>query len=138
MAVGTAGPPPELRFRRRTRFAVSMSELWRSRELVRTLVERDLRARYRQAVLGFAWAVIPPVGLMLVFSVFVRRVGDVFTEGVSYELYTFVALIAWQFFASSMSTGGQSLINNLSLLNKVYCPARCSRWRLSSRPVSTP
>jgi ABC-type polysaccharide/polyol phosphate export permease len=115
-------PPPELRFRRKVAVGASLRELWRARELVRTLVERDLRARYRQAILGIAWSIIPPVGLMIVFSVFVTRVGDVFTEGVPYQLYTYVALVPWQFTSASLLTGGQSLITNLALLNKVYCP----------------
>lgn len=115
-------PPPELRFRRRISLSSFGRELWRSRELIRTLVERDLRARYRQAVLGFMWSILPSLGLMLVLTVFVQRVGDVFTEGVPYEIYAFVALVPWQFFSSAMATGSQSLITNLALLNKVYCP----------------
>jgi ABC-2 type transport system permease protein/lipopolysaccharide transport system permease protein len=115
-------PPPELRYRRKVRVRGALLELWRARELVRTLVERDLRARYRQAVLGVAWSLIPPVGLMVVFSLFVTRIGDVFTEGVPYQLYAYVALVPWQFTSASLLTGGQSLISNLPLLNKVYCP----------------
>lgn len=117
-----AEPPPELRFRRRVGLGEAFREIWRTRELIRTLAERDLRARYKQAVLGLAWAIIPPLGLLLVFSVFVRRVGDVFTEGVPYDLYAYVGLMAWTFFATSVSSGGNSLIVNLVLLNKVYCP----------------
>lgn len=115
-------PPAELRFRRRIRFTDAVAELWRARELVRTLAERDIRARYKQSMLGFAWAIIPPVGLLLVFSVFFQRVGHVSTEGAPYQLYVYLGLIPWTFFAAAVLVGGQSLLNNLALLNKVYCP----------------
>jgi ABC-type polysaccharide/polyol phosphate export permease len=115
-------PPAELRFRRRVRMGPALSELWRARELVRTLAEREIRARYKQSLLGFAWAIIPPVGLLLVFSVFFRRVGDVHTEGAPYQLYVYLGLIPWTFFSTAVLVGGQSLLNNLALLNKVYCP----------------
>lgn len=117
-----AEPPADLRFRRKVRLDASLREIWRSRELIRTLAERDLRARYKQAVLGFAWAIIPPLGLLLVFSVFVRRVGDVHSDGVPYELLAFVGLMAWNFFSAAVSGGSGSLLGNLSLLNKIYCP----------------
>lgn len=115
-------PPPELRFRRKVRFGAALAELWRARELVRTLAERDIRARYKQSLLGFAWAIIPPVGLLLVFSVFFQRVGEVSTEGAPYQLYVYLGLIPWTFFSTAVLVGGQSLLNNLALLNKVYCP----------------
>lgn len=115
-------PPPELRFRRKVRFGAALSELWRARELIRTLAEREFRARYKQSMLGFAWAIIPPVGLLLVFSVFFQRVGEVSTEGAPYQLYVYLGLIPWTYFSSAVMIGGQSLLNNLALLNKVYCP----------------
>ena len=115
-------PPPELRFRRKVRFKTALAELWRARELIRTLAERDIRARYKQSLLGFAWAIIPPVGLLLVFSVFFQRVGRVSTEGAPYQLYVYLGLIPWTFFSGAVLVGGQSLLNNLALLNKVYCP----------------
>ena len=115
-------PPAELRFKRRVRIRPAVAELWRARELVRTLAEREFRARYKQSMLGFAWAIIPPVGLLLVFSVFFQRVGEVSTEGAPYQLYVYLGLIPWTFFSAAVLVGGQSLLNNLALLNKVYCP----------------
>ena len=117
-----SAPPPELRFRRKISVVGSIRELWRSRSLIRSLAERDLRARYKQTSLGFAWAIVPPVGLLIVFSLFVKRIGTVFTEGVPYELYAYVGLIAWGFFSSAIGGAGQSLLTNMSLMNKVYCP----------------
>ncbi len=115
-----AVPPP--RARRKIRLSSSLRELWSARELVRTLAERELRARYSQAVLGLAWAVLTPLVLMIVFTLFFRRVADVDTEGAPYALYAYLGLLPWTFFSSSVSLGGQSLIQNLALLNKVYCP----------------
>jgi ABC-2 type transport system permease protein/lipopolysaccharide transport system permease protein len=96
--------------------------VWRSRELVRTLAERELRARYKQALLGLAWALITPLALMVVFSLFFNRVARVDTGGVPYPLFSYLGLLPWTFFSTSVSQGGQSLIQNIPLLNKVSFP----------------
>jgi ABC-type polysaccharide/polyol phosphate export permease len=116
------GPPPALRFRRRVRPVESARELFRARELLRTLAERDLRVRYKQAVLGMAWAVLSPVMLMLIFTLLFSRAIKVNTGGAPYPLFAYLGLLPWTFFSTSVSTGGQSLLNNIPLLNKVYCP----------------
>ncbi|WP_344345300.1 ABC transporter permease [Kitasatospora putterlickiae] len=116
------GPPPELIFKRRLRPAQVARELWGARELVRALAERDLRARYKQAVLGFAWAVLTPLALCAIFTLVFRRAVHVDTEGAAYPLFAYVGLVVWQFFSNTMNQGALSLANNLSLLNKVYCP----------------
>ena len=117
-----AGPPRALRFRRDVRFRRSAVELWRARELVRTLAERDLRARYKRTVFGAAWAIILPVVMMVAFTLVIRRVARVDTSGVPYPLFAYIGLLPWTFFTISVSTGSQSLRSNMSLLNKVYCP----------------
>ena len=109
-------PPPELRFRRRLHPIQSLSELWRSRELVLTLAERELRARYKQAVLGAAWAVLTPLALMVVFTLFLQRVAHFDTGGAPYALFSYLGLLPWAFFSTSVSVGGQSLALNASLL----------------------
>ncbi|CAN5718108.1 ABC transporter permease [soil metagenome] len=116
------GPPAELIFRRRVNLVASLREIWGARELVWTLAERDWRARYKQAVLGSAWALITPIMLMVVFTVFFTRVAKVDTGGVPYELFAYLGLLSWTFFSTSFSQGGLSLDSNKSLLNKVYCP----------------
>ncbi len=117
-----SAPAPEHIFRRRIRLGASMRELWRFRELLRTLAEREYRVRYKQAFLGFAWAVITPVVLMLVFTVFLRRVARVDTQGAPYPLFSYLGLLPWTFFSTAVNQGGQSLVINNTLLNKVYCP----------------
>jgi ABC-2 type transport system permease protein/lipopolysaccharide transport system permease protein len=99
-----------------------MVELWKSRELTRTLVERDLRVRYKQTVLGFGWALMGPVIFMLVFTLFFQRAAHFNTHGTPYALFSYTALVPWTFFAEAVTVGSVSLISNLTLLNKVYCP----------------
>jgi ABC-type polysaccharide/polyol phosphate export permease len=120
--VSVNAPPPELRFRRRVRLLVSLRELWQARELVFSLAERDLRARYKQAVLGFSWAVVTPLLLMVAFSLVFPRVANVDTGDVPYPLFSYLGLVPWAFFSTSVSQGGTNIINNAGLLNKVYCP----------------
>lgn len=117
-----AGPPASLRYRRRLTPGQAMTELWQSRGLIRTLVERDLRVRYKRTFLGFGWAIMSPVVFMLAFTLFFQRAGHFATGGVPYALFSYVALVPWTFFATTVSTGSGSLLGNLSLLNKVYCP----------------
>lgn len=115
-------PPPELRFQRRVRLLPSLAELWRARELVRTLAERELRSRYKQSILGLGWSVATPLILMVVFTLFFKRLGNIDTSPAPYPLFSYLGLLPWTFFTSSFSTGGQSLVTNNNLLNKVYCP----------------
>lgn len=115
-------PPPELRYRRRLTFGVFLRSAWRSRGLVRALAERELRARYKQALLGFAWAFIGPLGYVVAFTLFFNRVADIETQGVPYVLFSYVALIPWGFFSATLSSGALAPMTNLVLLNKVACP----------------
>jgi ABC-type polysaccharide/polyol phosphate export permease len=116
------GPPPELIFRRRLHPLAMLRELWSRHELVAVLSERDLRARYKQTKVGFAWALLTPFLLMVVFTVFFKRVADVRTGSVPYPLFSYVGLLAWTFFSGALSKGAVSITQNLTLLNKVYCP----------------
>lgn len=115
-------PRPEIWFRRRVGLRAAIGDLWRSRELVVTLAERDLRVRYKQAFLGFAWAVFTPVMLMLVFTFVFTKFGQIKTPGVPYPLFAYLGLIPWTFFSSSLTSGGMSLVTNMQVVNRVYCP----------------
>lgn len=117
-----AFPPAKLRFRRRLALVTSLPELWRAREVVVSLTERDLRARYKQAVFGLAWSLAQPLSLILVFTLLFRHVARVDTRGAPYPLFAFVGLLPWTFFAGAVAQGGLSLLTNNALLNKVYCP----------------
>jgi ABC-type polysaccharide/polyol phosphate export permease len=123
-ASAPAEPRREILFRRKLRLFPALRELWAFRELVLTLAERDLRVRYKQAFLGIAWALITPVAMMIAFTLIFTQVGHVNanTHGVPYPLFSYVGLLPWTFFASSVSSGGLSLVSNVPLLNKLYCP----------------
>jgi ABC-type polysaccharide/polyol phosphate export permease len=110
------------RYRRRVRLPVALRALWQSREMVRSLAEREMRARYKQTFLGVAWAVITPITLMLVFTLFFRRVATVDTQGAPYVIFAYLGLLPWGFFSMSVAQGGISLLLNVSLLHKVSFP----------------
>jgi ABC-2 type transport system permease protein/lipopolysaccharide transport system permease protein len=115
-------PPPELRYRRPVRPIGLAKELCRSRELIRVLAEREFQARYKQTVLGIVWALLSPVLLVIVFAVFVDRVADIETGDAPYILFAYIGLIPWNFFSFSLSRGGQSLVLDAGVINKVRCP----------------
>lgn len=102
--------------------AVDLGELWRTRELLFFLVWRDVKVRYKQTVLGIAWAIIQPVMTMLVFTVFFGRLAKVPSDGIPYPLFSFAALVPWTFFAYGLSQGTNSLVGSQNLLKKVYFP----------------
>lgn len=116
------GPPPELLYKRRISLRSGLRELRDGWPLIMSLTEREFRVRYKQAVLGVAWAVLSPIALMLVFSVFFQRVAKIDTHGIPYPLFSYVGLLPWGFFSSSFSNASTSILTNKSLLNKLYCP----------------
>jgi lipopolysaccharide transport system permease protein len=98
-------------------------DLWNYRELFYFLAWRDIKVRYKQTVIGVAWAVIRPVLTMIVFSfVFGNLAGLPSEEGVPYPVMVFAALLPWNFFAHSLSEGSNSLVDNVHLISKVYMP----------------
>jgi ABC-2 type transport system permease protein/lipopolysaccharide transport system permease protein len=121
-AVAADGPPPEILYRRKLHLLRSVKELWAARELIGTLTERNLRSRYKQTFLGFAWALITPVTLMIVFTVFLRRVARIDTGSTPYPIFSYVGLLPWSFFSNAVSASSLVILSNNSLLNKVYCP----------------
>lgn len=118
----SGGPRAEWRYRRRIRLGSALREVWGARELLRTLAERDYRVRYKQAVLGVAWAVLTPLALMAVFTLFFQKVAHVPHGDAPYPLFAYLGLLPWTFLSNSLNQGGLSLVNNVPLLNKVYCP----------------
>jgi ABC-type polysaccharide/polyol phosphate export permease len=117
-------PRPEIWFKRKLSLRTAVREVWLFRELIVTLAERDLRARYKQALLGFAWAIVTPLMLMGVFTLLFTKFGvaAVNTHGVPYVLFTYLGIVPWTFFSASVQAGGMSLVANLAIVNKVYCP----------------
>jgi lipopolysaccharide transport system permease protein len=102
--------------------ALNLRDLWRYRELVFFLTWRDISVRYKQTVLGAAWAIIQPFFTMVVFSVFFGRLGKVPSDGIPYPLFAYCALLPWQLFAFSLTEASNSLVANERLITKVYFP----------------
>jgi lipopolysaccharide transport system permease protein len=100
---------------------VNVAELWAYRELLFFLVWRDVKVRYKQTVLGAAWAVAQPVAAMLVFTLFLGRLGAVPSD-LPYPLFVFAGLLPWTFFANAVTATGQSVVGNQGLVTKVYFP----------------
>ena len=99
-----------------------LSELWEYRELLYFLVWRDIKVRYKQTALGAAWAVMQPLFMMLVFSLFFGRLAKVPSDGIPYPVFAFCALIPWQLFANALTESSNSLVGNQNLITKVYFP----------------
>ena len=97
-------------------------DLWRYRELFYFLAWRDILVRYKQTVIGVAWALIRPFLIMVVFSVIFGKLAKFPSEGVPYPIMVFAAMLPWQFFASALSEASNSLIGNANLISKVYFP----------------
>lgn len=101
---------------------VGLWELWEHRELLYFLTWRDIIVRYKQTVLGAAWAIIQPVCTMVVFSLFFGKLAAVPSDGVPYPLFSFAALVPWTFFANALTQSANSLVLSSNLIRKVYFP----------------
>jgi homopolymeric O-antigen transport system permease protein len=97
-----------------------LGELWRYRELLVFLVWRNVLVRYKQTLLGFLWAVLQPVLLMLIMTVFFGSYAK--RAGVAAPVYYFAALVPWTFFANGLTQASNSLVQNANLISKVYFP----------------
>ena len=106
----------------RASLASSLVELWEHRELVYFLAWRDVRIRYKQAVLGFAWALVRPLLLMAVFTFIFSRIGNVETGGVPYPVFAFVGLLLWTYFSTAVLSASDSLVASANLVSKTYFP----------------
>jgi len=99
-----------------------LKELWEYRELLYFLVWRDVKVRYKQTVLGAAWAVIQPFFTMVVFSIFFGRLAGIPSDGLPYPIFAYCALLPWQLFSHALTESGNSLVGNQNLITKVYFP----------------
>ena len=102
--------------------AVDWRELWDSRELLVFLVWRDITVRYKQTVLGVAWAVLQPVFSMVVFTIIFGNLAKLPSDGVAYPMFVYAGLLPWTFFSNAVTGASQSLISQQALLTKIYLP----------------
>ena len=97
-------------------------ELWAHRELLYFLTWRDVKVRYRQTVLGAAWAILQPLATMLIFTLLFGRLARMPSDGVPYPLFAYAGLLPWTFFSTAVSNSGNSLVGSAHLITKVYFP----------------
>jgi lipopolysaccharide transport system permease protein len=102
--------------------SLKLRELWKYRELLYFLIWRDVKVRYKQTVLGAAWAIIQPFFTMVVFSMFFGKLAKVPSDGIPYPIFSYTALVPWTFFAQGMNQASSSLVGHAGLIKKVYFP----------------
>ena len=102
--------------------SLDFKELWRYRELIFFLTWRDIKVRYKQAVLGIAWAVLQPLLTMLIFTVIFGVLLKTPSQGLPYPLFALSALLPWQLFATALQRSSISLVGNANLITKIYFP----------------
>jgi lipopolysaccharide transport system permease protein len=102
--------------------SLNLRDLWEYRELLYFLTWRDIKVRYKQTVLGAAWAIIQPLFTMVVFSLFFGKLAKVPSDDIPYPIFSYAALVPWTFFANGLSQSSTSLVASANLIKKVYFP----------------
>lgn len=118
--IGT--PVSYLRIESSSRPSLQVNELWKYRELFYFLTWRDVKIRYKQTVLGIAWALIQPLLSMIVFTLFFGELAGIASNGIPYPVFSYTALVPWTFFATALARSSNSLVGNANLIKKVYFP----------------
>lgn len=102
--------------------SLKLREVWEYHELLYFLTWRDIKVRYKQTVLGAAWAIIQPFFTMVVFSLFFGRLAKIPSDGVPYPIFAYAALVPWTFFSQGITQSANSLVGSANLIKKVYFP----------------
>jgi lipopolysaccharide transport system permease protein len=102
--------------------SLKLQELWEYRELLYFFIWRDVKVRYKQTVLGIAWAILQPFFTMVIFSLFFGGLAKVPSDGVPYPIFAYTALVPWTFFAQGVTQSANSVVASANLINKVYFP----------------
>lgn len=97
-------------------------ELWRYRELFYFFTWRDIKIKYKQAILGFLWAILQPMLMMIVFTLFFGKVLDIPSQNLPYPVYVFSGLLIWNLFSSGLTSASNSMVNNATIIKKIYFP----------------
>ncbi len=101
---------------------LDLRELWEYRELIYFLTWRDIKVRYKQTAIGVAWAVVQPLSMMLVFTLFFGRLARMPSDGIPYPLFAYAGLLPWQLFSRSITESSNSLVVDQRLVTRVYFP----------------
>ncbi len=102
--------------------ALNLRELWRYRDLLSILIERDIKLRYKQTALGIVWVVLQPLIAALIFAAIFGRLAKLPSDGMPYLLFVFCGLTAWNYFSQALQRAGNSLVSNAQLVSKIYFP----------------
>jgi lipopolysaccharide transport system permease protein len=101
---------------------INLGELWQFRDLLYFLTGRDVKVRYKQTALGAAWAVLQPLMMMVVFTIFFGRLAGVYSGDLQYPVFAYAGLLPWTFFATAIASAGNSVVGSERLITKVYFP----------------
>ena len=101
---------------------IDLRVIWNYRELLYFLTKRDIKVRYKQTVLGGLWAIIQPVFMMVVCTLFFGRLAKMPSDGIPYPIFVYAGLLPWTYFANAVSASGNSLVGSANLITKVYFP----------------
>jgi lipopolysaccharide transport system permease protein len=102
--------------------AIDLGDLWAYRELLYLLTWRELKARYKQTVMGVAWVIMQPLMTTIIFTIFFSKLARIESDGIPYPIFAYAGLLPWSFFASSVTNSSSSLVANAPLITKVYFP----------------
>ena len=102
--------------------ALDLRNLWTYRELLYFLIWRDVKVRYKQTVLGVAWAILQPVIMIVIFSIIFGRVAGLPSDGIPYALFAYAGVVTWTFFSSAVTKSGNSMVGSAHLITKIYFP----------------
>jgi len=102
--------------------SLKLGDIWRYRELLYFLVWRDIKVRYKQTIIGGAWAILQPFIAMVIFSIFFGRLLGVPSEGIPYPLFAYSAMVIWTFFSNGVTFASNSLVQEANMIKKVYFP----------------
>ncbi len=101
---------------------LSLKDIWAYRELLFFLTWRDVKVRYKQTALGAAWAILQPLFMMVIFTIFFGRLAGIGSSGIPYPLFALAGLVPWTFFSNAITQSGNSLVGSANLISKVYFP----------------
>jgi lipopolysaccharide transport system permease protein len=103
-------------------FKLDLAAVWEYRELLFFLVWRDVKVRYKQTIIGAAWAILQPLMTMIIFTVIFGNFANIPSDGLPYSIFAYTALMPWNYFSQAISRGGMSLVGEANLIVKVYFP----------------
>ncbi len=122
VGTGSATAPPIVVEPSRGWVPLQLRALWEYRELLYFLIWRDLKVKYKQTVLGAAWAILQPLATMVVFTIIFGRLARIPSDGIPYPIFSYCALLPWNYFATALDRSSTSLVSNAQLVSKVYFP----------------